>query len=112
MIDKTKTMLAAAVAGFLCGGAWPVRAENRSDIPYWQDVQVVAVNKEAPRSSFMTYADRAAALSSRYENSPYYMSLNGTWKFFFAESYKDLPDEVTDPAADASAWSDITVPGN
>ena len=28
--------------------------------PYWQDVQVVAVNKEYPRSSFMTYDNREA----------------------------------------------------
>ncbi|WP_347812616.1 hypothetical protein [Bacteroides sp. AM54-2NS] len=29
--------------------------------PYWQDVQVVEVNKEYPRTSFMTYNNRADA---------------------------------------------------
>lgn len=36
-------------------------AGNKPTKPYWQDVQVVAVNKEYPRSSFMTYENRANA---------------------------------------------------
>lgn len=46
--------------------------------PYWQDVQVVAVNKEYPRSSFMTYDNLEQALSFKYENSKFYSLLNGT----------------------------------
>ena len=80
--------------------------------PYWQDIQTVSVNKEAPRSSFMTYGDRATALTARYENSPYYQLLNGTWKFYFVDSYRQLPDGITAPSTDASSWADITVPGN
>ena len=77
-----------------------------------QDIQVVAVNKEKPRSSFMSYADRETALTSRFEKSPYYSLLNGTWKFFFVDSYKDLPQNITDPSVNTSSWDDITVPGN
>ena len=58
--------------------------------PYWQDVQVVAVNKEYPRSSFMTYDNREDALSGKFERSKFYRLLNGTWKFYFVDSYKDL----------------------
>lgn len=50
--------------------------------PYWQDVQVVEVNKEYPRTSFMTYNNRADALSGKFERSKYYRLLNGTWKFY------------------------------
>ena len=46
--------------------------------PYWQDVQVVEVNKEYPRTSFMTYNNRADALSGKFERSKYYRLLNGT----------------------------------
>ena len=80
--------------------------------PYWQDVQVVAVNKEYPRSAFMTYDKRADALTFRYENSKYYSLLNGTWKFYFADSYKDLPTDITALSADTENWKDIQVPGN
>ena len=37
-------------------------------LPYWQDVQTVGVNKEYPRSAFMTYPNREKALTMRYEN--------------------------------------------
>lgn len=81
-------------------------------LPYWQDVQVVEVNKEYPRTSFMTYDNRQQALSGRYENSNYYRLLNGTWKFYFVDSYKNLPANITDPSVSTDSWKDINVPGN
>ena len=107
-----KTMLTGALSCFLLGTALADNATNQPAKPYWQDIQVVAVNKEAPRSSFMSYGDRATALSSRYEKSPFYSLLNGTWKFYFVDSYKDLPANITDPSVSTSDWDDITVPGN
>ena len=87
-------------------------AEKTSDKPYWQDVQVVSVNKEYPRTSFMTYDNRTDALTGKFEKSNYYQLLNGTWKFFFADSYKDLPANITDPSVSTDSWNDIKVPGN
>ena len=60
----------------------------------------------------MTYPDKATALSFRYEKSPYYQLLNGTWKFYFVDSYKELPENITDPSLSTDSWHDITVPGN
>lgn len=100
-------LLPGLVSGFI--NAQPI---NEKPLPYWQDIQTVAVNKEVPRSSFMSYGDRGSALSQRYENSKYYKLLNGTWKFFFVDSYKDLPADITDPSVSTSGWHDITVPGN
>lgn len=88
------------------------QAQTAEEEPYWRDVQVVAVNKEKPRTEFMSFANRQSALEHPFEESPYYMSLNGTWKFFFADSYKNLPKDITAESADASSWKDITVPGN
>lgn len=80
--------------------------------PYWQDLQAVSVNKEYPRSSFMTYDNLEQALSFKYENSKYYSLLNGTWKFYFADGYKELPSNITDPSLSTAGWKDIQVPGN
>ncbi|MDR1258791.1 MAG: DUF4981 domain-containing protein [Tannerellaceae bacterium] len=87
-------------------------SEKKVNKPYWQDVEVVAVNKELPRTSFMTYKDRRSALSSRYENSPYYLLLNGIWKFYYVDAYGDLPENITDPSVSTDSWHDISVPGN
>lgn len=90
----------------------------QESLPYWEDVSVVAVNKEAPRTTFMSYdnaADAAKSISTpsfSYENSKYFYSLNGIWKFYFTENHKNLPDNITNADANLSGWSDIKVPGN
>lgn len=108
-----KAVLSGAFSCFLLGSVLADGTTTpQTTKPYWQDVQVVAVNKEHPRTSFMTYGDRSTALTSRFEKSPYYSLLNGTWKFFYVDSYKDLPTNITDPSASTASWDDITVPGN
>jgi len=82
-----------------------------SDLPYWKDIQTVSVNREAPRSTFMTYADREQAATMKYEQSPYYQLLNGTWKFYYVDSYKQLPEDITSTTS-LDGWKDIQVPGN
>lgn len=81
-------------------------------LPYWKDVRVVEVNKEAPRTTFMTYDNATDALTYKYENSKYYQLLNGTWKFYFVDGYKSLPADITSANVDVSGWADINVPGN
>ncbi|MDD3309674.1 MAG: beta-galactosidase, partial [Dysgonamonadaceae bacterium] len=80
--------------------------------PYWQDIQVTDVNKEYPRTSFMTFDNQNDAINSKFENSKYYHSLNGTWKFYYVEGYKMLPENITDPNTSTNDWADIKVPGN
>lgn len=82
-----------------------------SDLPYWKDIQTVSVNREAPRSAFMTYADHEQAATMKYEQSPYYQLLNGTWKFYYVDSYKQLPEDITSTTS-LDGWKDIQVPGN
>ncbi|MDR3062044.1 MAG: DUF4981 domain-containing protein [Dysgonamonadaceae bacterium] len=82
------------------------------ELPYWKDLNVISVNKEAPRTTFMSYNDAADAATFRYENSPYYYLLNGTWKFYYVDAYKKLPVNMTDIDRNTSGWSDIRVPGN
>src|SRR5690554_11833 len=80
--------------------------------PYWRDVNVVKAHKEYPRTQFMTFENENDALSKKFEESEYYISLNGTWKFYFVESYTELPENVTDSAVVLTDWKDIKVPGN
>ena len=106
---KTKFLALLCTIGLLAGGA--IQAQNKQK-PYWQDVEVVKVNKEYPRTSFMTFDNKDNALSKKFEESKYYHSLNGTWKFFFVDGYKQLPENITDPSISTNDWADIQVPGN
>lgn len=105
------TLNSLMLGGLLMASAF-ASAGNEPKKPYWQDVQVVAVNKEYPRSSFMTYENRANALTGKFEKSKFYQLLNGTWKFYFVDSYKNLPANITDPSVSTADWTDIKVPGN
>ncbi|MDR1783427.1 MAG: DUF4981 domain-containing protein [Dysgonamonadaceae bacterium] len=84
----------------------------QESIPYWKDLKVTAVNKEAPRTTFMSYDDPALAAGYKYEDSKFYYSLNGIWKFYFVDAYKKLPANITDSSRETTDWNDITVPGN
>lgn len=102
-----KFLISAAV----CAYSTQVLHAEDTKLPYWKDIQTVAVNKEYPRTAFMTYDNRNQALTGEYENSPYYKLLNGTWNFYYADAYKDLPANIEQPDANI-AWKEIKVPGN
>ncbi|MDR2384904.1 MAG: DUF4981 domain-containing protein [Tannerella sp.] len=82
------------------------------ELPYWKDVQVTSVRREQPRTEFMSFSDRRSALNLKYEQSPYYRSLNGVWKFLYVDEYGKLPDNVTAADFNTSSWSNINVPTN
>ena len=81
-------------------------------LPYWRDMNVMEVNREEPRTAFMSYDNRTDALTGVYERSPYYYLLNGTWKFRYADDETELPADDTSQFVDLSGWDDIHVPGN
>ena len=85
---------------------------NLRSLPYWKDVNVVQVNREQPRTQFMTFDSRNEAINGSFEDSKYHISLNGTWDFYFADGYKQLPENVTDSTVSLNNWSKIEVPGN
>lgn len=91
---------------------------GKESTPYWQDIDTVAVNKEKPRTSFVSFDDVESALkyvTGNYnDKSPYYQCLNGKWRFYYVEYPRDLPDGITDKDVDpyGKGWSDITVPRN
>ncbi len=80
-------------------------------LPYWRDINILSVNKEPPRTTFMSYNDKKPAMTGLYENSPWYILLNGTWDFYYVDEYKLLPEDITIPGANIP-WSEIKVPGN
>lgn len=80
--------------------------------PYFSEIDTVCVNTEYPRTSFMTFPDMKSAKYKKFENSPYYMSLNGEWGFIYADDYRTLPAEVIECDASGIEWDSIKVPGN
>lgn len=109
-ILKTKRLLLLSVGllGYLTGFA----EKSEDPMPYWRDLNVMEVNREYPRTSFMTFDSKEDALSQKFEDSKYYKSLNGVWKFFYADNEKQLPQDITKENVSTKGWHDIKVPGN
>ena len=80
--------------------------------PHWRDLETIQINREIPSTEFISYPNYENALSMKFEQSPYYCSLNGVWKFLYNEDARNIPDGVEKGEYDVSGWNDIKVPGN
>ena len=75
----------------------------------WENPQIIAENKTAGHDLALPYADRDAAVGR--EETPFQLSLNGTWKFHWAKGAAEAPQGSTEAVFDDSGWEDIQVPG-
>lgn len=80
-----------------------------SALPDWSNLSVIHRNTLTPRSSFFNYTNASDALS--YDSTKAQAkSLNGLWKFSFANSPFQAPANFFSPDFDTSKWADIPVP--
>ncbi|WP_019637508.1 glycoside hydrolase family 2 TIM barrel-domain containing protein [Paenibacillus fonticola] len=77
---------------------------------YWEDLNVLQKNREASRAYYIPYGDADSALSQKRGKSPFYRTLNGSWKFKYHESVQHVGDDFYRADADASDWDDLIVP--
>ncbi|MGN7360226.1 glycoside hydrolase family 2 TIM barrel-domain containing protein [Paenibacillus sp. SAF-054] len=77
---------------------------------YWENTQILEVNREQPRAYYIPYADAESAKSGKRSRSPFYRTLNGGWKFKYYSSVHNITESFYDKHFDASAWDDLLVP--
>ena len=80
--------------------------------PEWQSQYAIGKNKLAPHTYIWPYANAVAAGEGNYEQSPYYMSLNGKWKFHWVKNPDHRPKDFYKLSFYTGGWADIDVPGN
>ncbi|MEM9896800.1 MAG: glycoside hydrolase family 2 TIM barrel-domain containing protein, partial [Bacteroidota bacterium] len=86
---------------------------NAQTYTEWEDPQVFQINKEKPRATFYRYEAIAAVLENdSYNNSSFYKSLNGRWKFNWVKKPSDRPQFFYKEDYDVSGWDQINVPAN
>ena len=78
--------------------------------PEWCNEYVSGVNKEQACQIAIPFADEQQAMNLAIEESTYYKTLNGTWKFHWVPDPKDRPQDFCKPEYDVSQWDDIKVP--
>ena len=110
------------VTGFPVTGALVhVQAQTKDSSVFkgeeWFDQNdVFQLNREDAHTSFVGFdnADsvKNPALRKKHDTSPFYQSLNGTWKFQWVSSPFERNTEFYKDTYDVSGWDDIKVPSN
>ena len=98
--------IAAQLGGFYYGDASQPGGHE------WQSPDSLAYNKEQPRAVFYSFSDEESALKVLPENSKYWMSLDGKWKFNWVNTPDKRPIDFYRQDYDTSKWDDIEVPSN
>jgi beta-galactosidase len=96
-----------AIPAVLCCLSLPVQGQDR-----WQDPQVFDIRREAPHTSYVPFPDRTSARNAQDADSPFFLSLNGPWKFHWVRRPADRPSGFFTTAFDDGAWDEIPVPSN
>jgi beta-galactosidase len=79
---------------------------------YWEDPSLLQVNRENPRAYYIPYGDNTTAKSRKRGRSPFYQTLNGSWKFQYHSSLRQVNQRFFEQTYDTSDWDDLTVPSN
>ena len=78
----------------------------------WQSPDSVAVNKLQPHAWFFSFRNIEEARKVLPENSSYWKSLDGMWKFHWAPNPDERPKDFFRTDYDVSKWDDTKVPMN
>jgi beta-galactosidase len=80
--------------------------------PDWENLSVLEINREEARADFIPFATSQQALSGIRENSPWYVSLNGDWKFYWTPRPEERPANFYRTDFNDASWKTIPVPSN
>ena len=69
--------------------------------------KLTSINKEAPRSTFTSYATEEDAIVNDRTNGASRLSLNGKWKFNYVENFADRPTDFMNVRTEVNRWPDI-----
>lgn len=92
---------------------YPVRGAE------WEDERVFEVNKEKGHNTYFIYPDVASLKQDTHfdkpwieTTSPYYLSLNGNWRFNWVKQPSERPVDFYKEDYNASSWKEVPVPSN
>ncbi|MEK3827481.1 glycoside hydrolase family 2 TIM barrel-domain containing protein [Paenibacillus sp. FSL K6-1558] len=81
--------------------------------PEWNNnPETFQVNRLPAHANMVAFPTIEEALSNEFTSSPWYQTLNGSWKFSFAETPEQRITSFYETSYDASNWDNIAVPSN
>ena len=76
----------------------------------WDDVSITSLNRVQSHDLSIPFADAEAAHSLDMSRSPWFLDLNGTWKFRWSALPSKVPSGFYADSYNVSTWDNITVP--
>jgi beta-galactosidase len=80
--------------------------------PEWDNPAIVHVGTEKPHATMMAYPSAELARTGDRARSPWFQSLNGTWKFRGSQRPADRPVDFYRTDYDDSGWGSMPVPAS
>jgi acetyl esterase/lipase len=80
--------------------------------PEWDNPAIVHIGTEKPHATMMVYPGSELARTGDRAKSPWFQSLNGTWKFRGSERPSDRPVDFYRADYDDSGWGPMPVPAS
>ena len=106
-----KNSISLLLIVFLSISCLSLQAQEKK-IMDWENTDIIGINKEDPHCTLLPYADEESAINNIKSASPYYINLNGQWKFNWVQKPADRPVDFYNTNYDDSNWNEIAVPGN
>lgn len=85
-------------------------AQERTPAPYWEEPEVFAENKLAPRATLIPYTSTEDAIERG--ESEWVMDISGDWRFHWTKTPAERPEGFWAMDYDDNGWGSIPVPGN
>ncbi len=96
------------IAIALCLCTLPALAQKND----WENQTLIDQNKEKPHATFMVYDRTDDVITDDYSRSPFHQSLNGTWKFRYADRAAERMLDFYRTDLNDNKWDNIPVPSN
>lgn len=78
----------------------------------WDNTGVTSVNREEAHTIAIPMSSEAEIVKNDITASPYYQSLDGTWKFYWVSNPDKVQEAMCAKDYNDAAWSDIDVPSS
>lgn len=85
---------------------------NSNEKEDWQNPLIFERNQTLPHAKIISYTSKQTALTHDPAKSPFYLSLDGTWRFLLVDHPREVPEGFWQSDFETVQWNNIKVPSN
>lgn len=110
--SNPKKAFKAAVVGCISFLTFQSHAQDHKPDSIFENPAVQEINRLPMRATYFPFENSKLAKADDRTKSERFFNLNGTWKFFWTDHYKNLPQGFQNVGFNDSGWDNFQVPAN